>query len=350
MRCRVFLFALLIAAPTLHAQWRVFGDGALFVTSVSQTGPKNPENKVFSTNWLELGAAREFGSGSIAFGGRFSAEPATVPAGGYPQLLQYISPESGGPLVDHMRAHDAVEELAAQISWRALRLYLAPVGEPPLGPTPYAQRASSIDFAEAPFAYDIQESFHVGTRVAAVGYSTQSLTVEGGVFHASHSTGRHSSIEDGSIDSWSARAIVHLSPRFSMQASHAKLGNADQKLSSVSASYDGPLVALTALWTKRDPFNAYGIEAALHGGRSTFMLRLENVDRPAGVIYTDARRTSHMTLGYLYDVMHGRRYRTGIGANIDYQTSTRSLQARYGHKPQSIYTFVRIRTIPQASP
>src|SRR6202011_2481214 len=98
-----------------------------------------------------------------------------VPRGGYPQLLQYVSPESGGPLIDHMRAHDAVEELAVQLSWRSLRLYLAPVGDPPLGPTPFAQRASSIDFAEAPFAYDVQESFHVGTRVAAAGLTTQLL-------------------------------------------------------------------------------------------------------------------------------------------------------------------------------
>jgi hypothetical protein len=351
MRCRVLFLAALFLTPAARAQeWRFFGDGAAFATYVTQTGPANPEKKAFSTNWLEIGASRDFGDGSIAFGGRFSAEPLTVPRGGYPQLLQYVSPESGGPLIDHMRAHDAVEELAVQLSWRSLRLYLAPVGDPPLGPTPFAQRASSIDFAEAPFAYDVQESFHVGTRVAAAGLTTQLLTVEGGVFHASHTTGRHASIDDGSIDSWSGRATLHLTPRLGVQASYGRLGDAKEKVTSASATYDGGAIAVSALVTKRGTFNAAGLEAELRGGHSTLMARIESVDRPLGVIQTDYRRATHMTFGYLYDVMRSARYRAGLGVNIDYRTQTHPLESRYGHKPQGIYTFLRIRTTPPASP
>jgi hypothetical protein len=352
MRCRVFLFLLFLAAPVARAQeWRFFGDGALFATYVSETGPPSPENRAFSTNWAEIGVARDFSpSSSIAFGARLSAEPLTIPTEGYPQLLQYVSPESGGPLVDHMRAHDAVEELAMQLSWRMLRVYLAPVGEPPLGATPFAQRSSSIDFAEAPFAYDVAESFHVGTRVAAIGVATKAVTVEGGVFHASHTTDRHSSLDDGKVDSWSARATLHVTPRFSVQASHGKLGDAKQQVTSLSGSYDGSMLALTALWTKRDPLNAYGVEAAVRGGRSTFMARVETVDRPAGVFEPLLRSTTHFTIGYILDVMRGARFRTGIGANVDYHVSSKTLGDRYGHKPQGVYAFVRVRTTPPASP
>jgi len=34
----------------------------------------------------------------------------------------------------------------------------------------------------------------------------------------------------------------------------------------------------------------------------------------------------------------------GVGVNIDYRTKTRELEDVYGHKPQGIYTFVRIRS------
>jgi len=34
----------------------------------------------------------------------------------------------------------------------------------------------------------------------------------------------------------------------------------------------------------------------------------------------------------------------GLGANVDYQTQYRDLPERYGHKPQTLYAFVRFRT------
>ena len=337
---RFVVIALLLLPLTAEAQWRPFFDGALFVTHVSEYGPKPAESRVFSTNWLTAGATHAIGSGSVEARARLSLEPLTIPREGYPQLLQYVP-----PLVDHMRAQDLVQEVAIDARWRMAHLYLAPVGEPPLGAQNFEQRDSSVDFAEAPFAYDIQESFHVATRVIDAGLTSSAVALDGAVFHASQTTGRHSSIDDGSIDSWSARLRIAPQSRFSAQLSTARLGDANVKVDTASVSYGGPAAAASAIWTKRESQQAYGLELALRPGRVTILGRAEWVDRPAGIFTADDRRMANLTLGMILDVFYKGDYRAGAGINVDYHTSsTKSLIRDYGHKPQGIYAFIRVRT------
>jgi hypothetical protein len=339
------LVALLVASSLRAQEWRSFFEGAAFATYVTETGPRKPQNRLFSTNWLIIGAEREIGRrGAILGRARLTLEPLTIPREGYPQLLQYVSTESGGPLVDHQRGHDLVEEIAVGLEWRPLQLYVAPVGEPPLGPEPFAQRGSSADFAEAPFAYDVQESFHVATRVAALGLTSRAIDLEYGVFHDAHSSGRHTRIDDGDIDSWSARLTLAPQGRVSAQISTGRLGDAKREVSSASITYSGAALATTAVWTRREELSVYGVEMTFRTGRSTLMARGEAVDRPAGIFSVIQKRTTHATFGYVLDVLRRAGYRTGIGINIDYHTGVRGLQSTYGHKPQSLYTFVRVRT------
>src|SRR5581483_8714218 len=311
-----------------------FIDGAIFGTYATAAGPPNPENKVFSTNWLAIGAERDFSTrGALFARGRFSLEPLTIPKEGYPQLFQ-----SAGGLVDHLRAHDLVEKVAFGVEYRPLQLYLAPVGEPPLGAEPYAQRRSSIDFAEAPFAYDVQESFHVGTRVAAIAATSKIAAIEYGVFHASQTTGRHTSIDDGDIDSWSARLTIAPQSRVSLQASTGRLTAAHRKVDSASLSYNGSMLFSSAIYTKNGNDKSYGLEFELELGRGTVLGRGEHV-----------RDRTHTTVGYIFDVYRTTRQRAGIGINVDYHGDTQALNAVYGHKPQTIYMFARWRTTRPAS-
>ena len=74
------------------------------------------------------------------------------------------------------------------------------------------------------------------------------------------------------------------------------------------------------------------------------MARAESIDRPAGIFSTDQKRTGHFTVGYIFDLMQHRTHRAGVGIDIDYHTNTKALEPIYGHKPQTIYTFVRWRT------
>lgn len=341
----VFLFTLL-AMPAFAQSWSTDFDGAAFLTNVSSVGPKNAPKETFSTNWLAASAEHPLGGrGRIAFRLRGSLEPLTIKEQGYPQLLQFVSRESGGPLVDRMRAQPLISEAAVRLQWAALHVDLAPVGDPPLGAAPYVLRSSSRDFAEAPFAYDVQESFHEATRVASAGLTTGFFSIDGGVFHHAISTGRHDHLDNGPIDSWSTRLTVTPVPNLALQVSHGALGRDKRKVSSASATYGGALAA-SAIWTRREMIetgthSSLAFELVWRASRATLMARAEATDRP--LTGSTSKRRTDVTFGAIVDVLRARAMRTGIGVNVDYHSQTRELQTTYGHKPQSVYLFVVVR-------
>ena len=330
-----------LAAPvTARGNWMTTFDGSVFLTTASQTGPAVQEHDTFSTNWLSAAAQRRLGdSAFVLFRVRGSLEPMTIKSEGYPQLFQQISPRSGGPLIDRMRAQDLVSEAAVQLGYRTTansyaHIYIGAVGDPALGALPYAVRPSSREFAEGPFAYDVQESLHSATRVATAGFSSQMIAIEGSAFHHSVTTGDHSSIDDGDMDSWSARVTVNPIGRLSVQASHGSLGDAKVKVNSASASYGSQAAAFSAIWTEVGGQRALAAELLGRIRRTTLMVRGENVE---------GQDRTHVTAGAIVDVMQRSPFRAGIGINVDYHTNTKPLTAVYGHKPQSIYLFARVR-------
>ncbi|HSP15130.1 MAG TPA: hypothetical protein VLV78_10285 [Thermoanaerobaculia bacterium] len=331
--------------------WTTFWDGALFASYSSESGPDQQRNEAFSTNWIAGGAQRTLGSrGLVLFRGRASLEPYTIKERGYPQMLQWVSPENGGPLLDSMRAHDLIGEAAVDLAFRTstttfLHLYAAPAGDPAFGAVPYAQRTSSEEFAEAPFAYDVQETTHDSTRVVTAGFGSRFVTVDGSAFHDAVSHGRHTSFDSGgNLDSHSARLTITPVRDFALQVSRAELGDAKRDLTSASLTYGSEKGAVSAIWTKREDLGSGTLEGTVRLGHNTLEARIESVDRPPGFLgRTDIWRTTHFTVGYLYDFLINA-YRAGAGANVDYHTQYRQLPTRYGHKPQAIYVFVRLRT------
>jgi hypothetical protein len=339
--------------------WKLFFDANAHVTYVSETGPEEQRNETFSTNFLTGGLHRSFGDrAEFLVRGRVSLEPYTIDEG-YPQLLQFVPPDAGGPLVDRMRPHDLLGELAAQFAFRIagdarFHLYAAAVGDPALGPVPFAQRASSREFAVAPFAYEVQETFHDESKVITAGVGTRWLMLEASVFGDAFTTGDHTEIADGDIDSQSARITFRPTPSFAVQVSRGELGEGPTKrdITSASLSWGTERAAVSAIYTSRDDelfsYDAIGIEATFRIARNTFMARVETVDRPTGFPEfagpLEPENTEHFAVGYLYDILASDRYRTGIGVNIDYHTQSHELPEYYGHKPQSIYAFVRFRT------
>lgn len=335
--------------------WTTFYEGAAFATYSYEVGPEEQRNEVFSTNWFTAGAQRAIGSrGLLLFRGRLSLEPYTVPEDGYPQMLQFVSEESGGPLLDSMRPHDLVGEAAVHFAYRVtsasyLHVYAAPVGTPALGFVPYAQRLSSEEFAEAPYSYDVQETFYDSSSVVTAGYGSRWLSLEGSVFHDAVTTGRHSDIPDGDIDSRSARLTITPTRNLSVQISRGELGDDEREIDSASIALANERASLSAIYTKRtsrlgEELAAGTFETTFRVGRGTFMARAESVDRPSGFLGNlEVDRTSHFAFGYLYDFMAGA-YRGGVGVNLDYHTQTHDIEHLYGHKPQAIYVYARFRT------
>lgn len=350
--------------------WSFFTSANVHVTYASETGPEEPRNEVFSTNWLTAGVQGRVGERLMLLArGRVSLEPYTMPDDSYPQILQWV-PSDGGPLVDAMRPMDLVQEAAVQLAFRTteasyLGVYAGLVGNPALGPVPFTVRESARDFAEAPFSYEVQEAHLQATNVVTAGFSSRWITLEGSVFHEALDTGDYTGIDSGDIDSRSARVTLTPTRNLAIQVSRGELGeeetifgNQQREITSASMSWGTSGVAFTGMWTRRqrnigEPYVAFGGELALRGARNTVMVRAESVDRPHNFpIFgipdlpriDERQRTSHFAVGYIYDFISFSRFRTGVGVNIDYHTNTHHLEDRYGHKPQTIYTFVRLRT------
>ncbi|HEU4523039.1 MAG TPA: hypothetical protein VFT12_13610 [Thermoanaerobaculia bacterium] len=335
--------------------WTTFYGGAAFLNYSYEVGPEEQRNEIFSTNWFAAGAQRTLGSrGLVLFRGRVSLEPFTIPEDGYPQMLQFISAESGGPLLDSMRAHDLLGEAAVHFAYRVtdasfVHLYAAPVGTPALGTIPYAQRLSSEEFAEAPYAYDVQETFYDSASVITAGYGSRWLSLEASVFGDSVTTGRHSDIPDAEIDSRSARLTIMPVSNLSLQVSRGELGDDERQVDSASITWGGSRGSVSAIYTSRitsrgEELRAGTFETTFRAGASTFMARAEAVDRPSGFLgEPEVDRTAHFAFGYIYDFLRGG-YRAGVGVNLDYHTQTHHLEDIYGHKPQAIYVYARLRT------
>jgi hypothetical protein len=332
------------------------------VTHLTQTGPEEQETATFSTNWFGAGAQLDLGQRAFVLArGRVSLEPYTSDENGYPQFFQFV-PEEG--LVDRMRGNDLIGEAAVQFGYRVtnaslLSVYGAVVGQPAFGPAPAQLRASGVDFAEAPFAWEMQESVNDSTSVVTAGFATRLFTVEGSIFHDSIEPFNETEVETEDIDSRSARFTLTPTPNFAIQVSRAELreGELDQTdMTSASLSYGGSFASLTAQWTSREfpeiagaeSQTAYGIEVALRASRNTFLARAEHIDRPAGfplAFGPGLEEATHYTAGYIFDFIPApSRYKLGVGVNIDYRTKTRELEDVYGHKPQGIYAFVRFRS------
>jgi hypothetical protein len=298
--------------------------------------------------------------------GRASLEPFTIPDDdGYPQLLQYL-PENessaGGPIINRMRPQNLIGEAALHVGWKptansVLHLYAALVGDPALGTVPFAMRSSGADLPEAPFSYDLQETFHDSTSVITAGIGTRWISVEGSVFHDAVTQGDHTEIDSGDIDSRSIRLTLSPTPNFLIQISRGMLADdtvRQRDISSASITYGTRNVAVTALWTQRsddvvaDKATSYGFEIALRGARNTFTGRAEWVDRPAGFPAAlspfELEQTTHFAVGYIFDFISRPALRAGAGVSADYHTQSHELPHEYGHKPLAVFAFVRVRT------
>jgi hypothetical protein len=337
-------------------RWRVFREDLTFLTYETQTGPANPEHKLFSTNWLAAGGQREVGeNGLLLLRARVSLEAASVPDDGYPMLLQ-SAPGAGGP--DRQPGHDFAGELAAHFASRLggtsfLHLYAAPVGDPAFGSVPFAQRASAREFAAAPFSYAAQELTHHETGVVTAGYANHFFGLEGSAFHDTPPESGDFKIHFGGLDAWSARATITPAANWSLQVSSASNRNdRSAKRQSASISYGNTWRTgdfnVSAIWGKDDRFtgDALLFEATLRLSKNYFLARFESVKDSTHPFVVGGKRIGSGQIGYTRDLFARPGSRVGIGALIDYHTQTHELSAVYGHKPQDVYFFIRTRTDP----
>ncbi len=172
-------------------------------------------------------ATRTLAGGKLSLLGTFTLEPATIPPRGSAELFQRGETYQGTLLVDRQHPHDLFVQLAA--AWEralgsaTLKLTLAPVGEPAIGPVAYPHRLSASANPTAPLAHHNQDSTHISYDVVTAGVKLPYVELEGSAFHGAEPDENRWNIEAGAIDSYSGRIWVRPTKGLALQFSVAHL-------------------------------------------------------------------------------------------------------------------------------
>jgi len=209
--------------------WELMLHGNVFLQEDRQLSRRG-SSQFGSVNWGMLMAQHNLAGGRLSLRGMMSAEPWTVGGQGYPLLLQTGETWHGQPLHDRQHPHDLFMELAALYDHPIARnlavlLYVAPVGEPALGPVAFPHRPSAMDDPLAPIGHHWQDATHISFGVITAGIYTRMVKVEGSIFNGREPDEIRTNFDykGRSLDSYSGRVTVNPDPHWSLAGSYGYL-------------------------------------------------------------------------------------------------------------------------------
>jgi hypothetical protein len=180
-----------------------------------------------SVNWIMGSVWTQLGPGEITFRTMLSAELLTVGARGYPLILQSGETFDGEPMHDRQHPHDLFMELAAiytiPFGDAAFQLYLAPAGEPALGPTAFPHRPSAGSNPLAPLGHHWQDSTHIAFGVITAAVFTRHFKFDASWFNGREPDELRYNIDLDVPDSYSGRVTWNPNEAWSLQASYGWL-------------------------------------------------------------------------------------------------------------------------------
>lgn len=360
----------------MKGAWMLMFHANVFVLDERQSGPRGGD-KFFSTNWFMGMAQREAGPGVFTARAMLSLEPATITDRRYPLLFQQGETAYGDPIADGQHPHNFVMELAALYDWKLgekslLSFYFAPVGDPALGPEAYPHRASAVENPVGALGHHQEDSTHISEDVATIGFTHGIARAELSGFHGREPGEFRWDVDQGKLDSWSARGTVQPGQRWSAQYSYGRLTSPealfpgeDQERMTASAMYNRPLAngnwASTLVWGRtrslpgNEIFNSYLFESTVRFMTKNYAwTRIENVDRsnelllgenplPPNFAERSIGRVQAYTFGFDHDFDWIPRLASALGAQVTTYGVGRSLQPVYGAHPMGAAVFVRLR-------
>lgn len=360
--------------PMIHRMadgWMLMLHGNAFGTFNHQGGPRGA-GKLESFNWGMLMAEHDLGPRKFTARAMLSLEPLTIPHGGSPELFQTGETYRNRPLIDHQHPHNFFMELAALYTLplaerTAVQIYGGPVGEPALGPTAFMHRLSATELSAAPLNHHLTDSTHISEGVITLGLIHGPLKVEASAFNGHEPGEERWGIHTSGLNSYSFRATVNPTDRWSGQVSMGHLrkpealepGNLVR--STASITYYRPLAsghwATTALWGRNREehahLNGYLLESTLNFQRSNYVFtRLELLDKvgllgePETGRETGAGpsfRVGAYTLGFVRDLPIIPGLTTGLGGDVAFYSKPAALDPIYGKSPVSFRVFLRLR-------
>ena len=365
-----------VPLPARHhmaGPWLLMLHGFAFVQYDAQGGPRGAE-QFGSLNWAMGMASREL------FGGRFqgramlSLDPATVTNRGYPLLLQNGESYNGQPLVDRQHPHDFWMELAAMYerelsSNLGVELYVAPSGEPALGPVAFMHRPSAMDNLTAPLGHHWQDATHISFGVVTAGLFGHHWKLEGSAFNGREPDEERWGFDRLRLDSYSGRFTAHLDSSWTVSAGHGYLEspealNPSESVHRTTASvlqgrrigHDGRFAAALVWGANRRAGRTThsGLaeaEAVLDRG-NTIYGRFELVQKTAEdlVLSTLPPETQFnvaaFSAGYIRELFRSARATFGFGAQGTISRVPSGLEPFYGSRtPVGGLVFFRVRPV-----
>jgi hypothetical protein len=341
-----------------QGDWMLMLHGSAFVNQVWQSGPRGGD-KLFSTNWIMGMADRKLFGGHLMLRGMLSLEPATITDRRYPELFQTGETAFGRPLVDGQHPHDFFMELAAEYAYPIAEdtigfVYVAPHGDPSLGPVAYPHRASAMELPQATLGHHTEDSTHIAANVVTVGAKRGMFGAAVSGFRGREPDERRWNIESGGIDSWAVRLTADPTANWSAQISTGHLHNpealhdGDVQRTTASIAYSTGLWSSSLIFGRNDrqhhdSTNAWGAETLLRAGAKNWLTaRAEIVDKDE-LVEDAVYQVKALTLGYTRDVWSNGVIEGGAGGNFTIYDFPAALEPAYGSNPRSFYFYIRLR-------
>ncbi len=224
-------------------KWDFAVHGVEFVQYDDQFGGDRSASQFGALGWLMGMASHPIGDGRITFRAMFSADPWTVTYQGYPEILQSGESYNGQPLHDRQHPHNLFDELAIVYatpvaSDLAVQLYVAPVGEPALGPVAFPHRPSASSDPFAPLGHHWQDATHVSFGVITAGIFSRTVMLEGSIFNGREPDQNRAGFDytghSPTLDSYAGRLTVNPDVAWSFSAWYSYLKSPEQAEPTVS--------------------------------------------------------------------------------------------------------------------
>lgn len=360
----------------MQNDWMLMLHGQADIVEQQQTGPRG-EDKLFSANWIMPMAQRNFTHSELTLRAMLSLEPATISGRYYPELFQQGETAFGKPIIDGQHPHNLFMELAALYDVKAgknalLSIYLAPVGDPSLGPVAFPHRASASLDPLAPLGHHLEDSTHIAYEVVTTGLTVGRARLEASGFHGREPGENRWTIYTGGLDSWSGRLTVNPLRDWSAQYSLGHLHSPEalhpqedvlRQTASISYHHAWTTDSLDALalWGRNHSIgsptnsNGYLLEATAHLGAGNtaphgIWGRIENVDRTTDLLGTAAPaeetvvgRVQAYTGGYAYRILNERWGSSSLGAQGTFYNTPDPLRSLYGDHPVGVAAVLSIQ-------
>lgn len=348
--------------------WETMGMGQLVAAGLKSSGPRGSEQLAGMSQLMWM--ARRNGTGGSTQGLRLmvSADAWMNGGRGYPLLFQTGETSGGVALVDRQHPHDGLMELAFTGSVplgresRAM-LYVAPVGEPALGPAAFQHRPSGWENPVAPLAHHWLDGTHITSGVLTLGATHKDkVRVEGSAFTGREPDENRMRIDPIHIDSYSTRVSWNPNAATSAQVSYGFLKspealdpehNATRFTASVAQNWQlkagGSLSGMIAFGRNSghdgDGFSdALLAEASYVRGRDSLFTRLERVEKDGLPVTTPGLQAiGKLTIGGFHVVRVSPDAEHSIGASLDLHNIPQGVQGSYGRSPVGINVFYRVR-------